>query len=503
MATTNRIISNFIWRFFERFGAQAVTLIVSVVLARLLDPVVYGTVALVTVVTSLLQVFVDSGLGSALVQKKDADETDFSTVFYFNIASCTVLYIVLFFVAPLIAQFYEMPELTDVIRVLGLTLVIAGVKNIQQAYVSKHLLFRKFFFSTIGGTLVAAVVGITMAYYGFGVWAIVAQHLVNLAIDTLILWITVRWRPKLLFSFDRLKGLFSYGWKLLVSGLIDTGYRDVRQLIIGKLYSSEDLAFYNKGNLYPNFIASNLTASIDSVLFPVMSESQNSVQTVKNMTRRAIKIGSFIIWPMMIGLTACGQAFTSVLLGEKWLPCVPFLQIFCFVYAFYPIHTANLNAIKAMGRSDLFLTLEIIKKAVGIAILIASMWFGPLVMAISSLATTVISSFINAFPNKKLLNYNYFEQIKDMLPAMALSLIMGGAVWCINLIGLSDILTLVIQVPLGVIMYIVGAKLFKFESFNYVLSLLKKLFKKEKKVEQHSECRITTDDEINIEKENK
>lgn len=480
MTNQKTVLSNLIWRFLERCGAQLVTFFVSVVLARILDPAVYGTIALVTVITSILQVFVDSGMGNALIQKKDADDTDFSTVFYFNIVMCLGLYAILFFLSPLIAGFYEMPELTNVIRVLGLTLVISGVKNVQQAYVSKHMLFKKFFFSTLGGTIGAAVVGIVMALCGFGVWALVAQHLFNLIVDTLILWLTVKWRPKKLFSWQRLKGLFSYGWKLLVSALIDTLYRDLRQLIIGKKYSTEDLAYYNKGQQFPNLIVTNINSSIDSVLLPTMSEAQNDKTVVKAMTRRAIKTSSFIMWPLMVGLGVCAEPIVRLLLTEKWLFCVPYLRIFCFTYAFYPIHTANLNAIKAMGRSDLFLTLEIIKKAVGMALLLSSMWFGVMVMAYSLLVSTVISSIINAFPNRKLLKYGYLEQIKDILPSILLSAVMGAAVYCVQFLSLPDVWTLLIQVPLGALIYVAGAKTFKLESFDYVWNLLKKLFKKDK-----------------------
>lgn len=481
------VFTNLIWRFLERCGAQLVTFVVSIVLARILDPEVYGTIALVTVIMTILQVFIDSGFGSALIQKKDADELDFSTVFYFNVVVCLVLYAILFFTAPLIASFYGIVELVDIIRVLGLTLIISGLKNVQQAYVSKHMLFKKFFFSTLGGTIGAAVIGIVMALYGFGVWALVAQHLFNLIIDTMILWFTVKWRPKLLFSFTRLKGLFTFGWKILVSALINTVYNDIRQLIIAKKYSTEDLAFYNKGKQFPNLLVTNINSSIDSVLLPAMSNEQSDKTVVKQMTRRAIKTSSFLIWPFMMGLAVCAEPIVKLLLTEKWLFCVPYLRIFCFIYAFYPIHTANLNAIKAMGRSDLFLRLEIIKKVIGIVVLLSTMWFGVLIMAYSLLFTTVIASIVNAFPNKKLLGYSYFEQIKDMLPAILLSCLMGAIVLPISFIGLNDILTLIIQVPLGVLIYAGGAKLFKFESMGYMINLLKRFFKKGKNNSQPSQ----------------
>ena len=467
------IVSNFLWRFLERCGAQGVTFIVSIVLARILDPTVYGTVALVTVFTTIMQVFVDSGLGNALIQKKNADDLDFSTVFYFNIVVCLALYGIMFVAAPLIARFYEMPELTPVVRVLSLTLIISGVKNVQQAYVSRNMLFKRFFFATLGGTVGAAVIGIWMAYRGYGVWALVAQNLFNLTLDTLILWLTVKWRPKLMFSFERLKTLFSFGWKLLVSAILDTVYNDLRQLIIGKLYTSGDLAQYNRGEQFPKLIVSNINTSIDSVLLPTMSSEQDHKERVRSMTRRAIRTSTYLMMPMMVGLAICAEPMVRLILTEKWLPCVPFLRIFCFTYAFYPIHTANLNAIKAMGRSDMFLKLEIIKKVMGMVVLLSTMWFGVMTMAYSLLFTSVLSQIINSWPNRKLLDYKYSEQFKDMLPQILLSLAMGAIVYCVSFLNLSDIATLCIQVPLGAAIYFGASWILKLESFKYVLDVLK------------------------------
>ena len=481
---SNKIFNNLIWRFAERCGAQGVTFIVSIVLARLLAPSVYGTVALVTVFTAILQVFVDSGLGNALIQKKDADDLDFSTVFYFNIAMCMVLYAVMFSTAPLIAHFYEMPELTLVIRVLSLTLIISGVKNVQQAYVSRHLLFRKFFFATLGGTIGAAAVGIWMAYHGYGVWALVAQNIFNQAIDTVILWLTVKWRPKRMFSLQRFKGLFSYGWKLLASALLDVTYNDLRQLIIGKLYTAEDLAQYNQGRQFPSVIVSNINTSIDSVLLPAMSSEQNDRTRVRAMTRKAIRTSTYLMMPMMMGLAVCAEPLVRLVLTEKWLPCVPFLRIFCFTYAFQPIHTANLNAIKAMGRSDLFLKLEIVKKAVGVTVLISTMWFGVMAMAYSLLFTSILGQLINSWPNRKLLDYKYSEQLKDMLPQIGLSVLMGAAVYCVQFLGISDVLTLLLQILLGVGLYVGGSALLGFETFTYTISTLKKYFPHHYKMER-------------------
>jgi len=481
MGNKESVTSNLLWRFFERCGAQGVTFIVSVVLARLLDPDLYGTIALVTVFTTIMQVFVDSGMGNALIQKKDADNLDFSSVFYFNMIMCSGLYILMFFTAPLIAWFYDMPELTAIVRVLSLILIISGIKNVQQAYVSRHMLFKKFFFATLGGTIGAAVVGIAMAYAGFGVWALVAQMLFNATVDTIILWITVKWRPKKMFSLQRLKGLFSYGWKLLISSLIDTVYNDVRQLIIGKRYSKSDLAQYNQGKKFPQLIVTNINTSIDSVLLPTMSKAQDDPETVKNMTRRSIKISTYIMMPFMVGIAVCAKPLVSLVLTDKWLPCVPFLRIFCFSYAFWPIHTANLNAIKAMGRSDLFLILEIIKKVVGTIAIVSTMFISPMAMAYSLLIVSVLSQLINSWPNRKLLGYSYENQLMDMLPQIVLSTVMGVIVYSVQLIGLVNWLTLLIQIPLGVLVYISLSKIFHIDSYNYMISTIKGLFKKRKK----------------------
>ena len=300
-----KVLNNFIWRMAERFGAQIVSFIVSIVLARMLAPEYYGTIALVMVFINILQVFVDSGLGTALIQKKDADDLDFSSVFYFNLIVCLLIYAGIFIAAPYIAKFYSDDSLTTIIRVISLTIVVSGVKGIQQSYVSRNMLFKRFFFSTLGGTIFSAFLGIYMAYVGYGIWALVMQQLSNIVVDTLILWMTVKWRPQKKFSWNRLTQLLSFGWKLLVSALLENVYNNLRNLIIGKLYSSSDLAFYNQGDKFPKVIVLNINASIDSVLLPSMSSVQDDHNKVKNMTRRAIKISTYIMAPLMMGMAFC------------------------------------------------------------------------------------------------------------------------------------------------------------------------------------------------------
>lgn len=472
------VLSGLIWRWLERVGAQGVQFIVSLVLARLLAPEVFGTIALINVFIAILEVFVDSGLGNSLIQKKEADDLDFSTVFYFNMVVCCVLYVGLFLVAPFIAEFYNMPELVWPIRAIGLILVISGVKNVQQAYVSRTMQFKLFFYATLCGTIGAAVLGIWMAVAGFGIWALIAQSLFNSTVDTIILWCTVKWRPRRMFSWERLKVLLTFGWKLLVSSLLDTGYNRLRQMVIGKLYTPSSLAFYDKGSHFPAIVVNNITSSINSVLFPAMSSEQDNKEIIRSLTRRAIKTSSYVMWPLMMGLCACAESIVTILLTEKWLPCVPYLRIFCITYAFYPIHAANLNAIKAMGRSDIFLKLEIIKKAIGLGLLFITMYHGVMAIAYSLLVSSFTSQIINSWPNRKLLYYRYEEQLKDILPSIALSVIMFAIVWSIKFLHLNIIVTFIIQMLSGVAIYISGSLIFKIESFSYLLALFGELRKR-------------------------
>ena len=480
MEKRQNVISNLIWRFLERCGSQLVAMVVQIVLARLLAPDIFGTVAKVTIITSILMVFVDSGMANSLIQKKDPDDLDFSSVFYFNLVFCIAIYVLLYFSAPLLSRFYKDEALTAIVRVLGLTIIVSGVRNVQQAYVSKTLQFKRFFFATLGGTLFSAVLGIAMAYMGYGVWALVAQQLANVTVNTGILWLTVKWRPKMMFSITRLGALLSYGWKLLVSGLLETVYMRLREILIAVFYTDADLAYYNRGNSLPLLLVENINSSIDSVLLPVLSDQQDNKERVREMTRRAIRISSYIMMPLMMGLAVCAEPVVRLLLTDKWLPCLPYLRIFCFSYAFYPLHTANLNAIKAMGRSDLFLTLEIIKKLIGVIVLALTVRHGVYAMALSLLFVSLVSQLINAWPNRKLLDYPYIHQLRDMLPSILLSCLMGLCVYPIQWLGWSDWLVLPLQVLAGVGVYVLGSLIFRLDSFGYLLSTAKKLLHKAK-----------------------
>lgn len=470
----SKIVWGLVWKFAERISAQAISLIVSIVLARLLSPNEYGAVALVMVFITLANVFVTNGLGSSLIQKKNADNIDFSSVFFANIALSLILYAIIFFVAPVIAVYYELPVLKPALRVLGIRIVIAAINSVQQAYVSKKMLFKRFFWSTLAGTAISAIVGIAMAYNGFGVWALVAQYLVNTTVDTLVLWFTVRWRPEFAFSLARTKGLLRFGWKILVSALIDSGYKQIRSLVIGKVYSEADLAYYNNGDKYPSLLVTNIIASISSVLYPALSNEQDDMFRIKQMTRRAIKITAFLMWPLMVGLAVCAEAFVKVILTDKWLPCVPYIRIFCFSYALWPIHTANLQALNAMGRSDLFLKLEIIKKTLGLVLLIFSLRISPMAIAISLIVSDVVSVFVNAYPNTKILKYSFKEQLSDLLRPMLVSIVMGGCIFPVVYLEIRPILVLLLQIIIGAVCYFLLSIIFQKESSRYIFDMLKR-----------------------------
>lgn len=478
----NGLVVNLFWKFSERILAQLITLIVSIVLARILDPSHYGTVSLVMIFITIANVFVSDGFGNALIQKKDADKLDFSSVLFFNIGFSVILYLILFFCAPLISSFYgEGYEiLIPVLRVLGLRLIPAGINSVQHAYVSKHMMFRKFFWSTLFGTLLSGGVGISMAYLGFGVWALVAQYLTNTVVDTIVLAITLGNIFCFQFSFDRVKKLLGFGSRILASGLLIVVYQEVRALIIGKLYSAQDLAFYEKGKSFPNLIVTNVNTSIGAVLFPKMANDQDDLAKVKETTRNSIRFSAYIMCPMMLGLAAVAPTFVRLVLTEKWMPCVPLLQLFCIVYLLQPIHTANMQAIKAVGRSDILLKLEITKKIIELVTILITMWFGVPAIVVGMAVCATFFTLFNAYPNIRLINYQFKEQMMDIVPSIVMSAMMFIVVYFIQLLPISDFPLLVLQVIIGGIVYLALSVLTKNTVFTYIISYLKMIAKNKK-----------------------
>ena len=471
----SNIIPNMFWKFAERTGAQGVSFVVAIVLARLLSPAEFGLIAMVTVFISIANVFVASGFGSALIQKKDVDNLDYSSIFFLNIGLSIMLYGIIFVSAPIVANFYGYEILTPVMRVLGLRLILAAINTVQQAYVARNMIFKKFFYATLGGTLMSGIVGIVMAYMGFGVWALVAQYMVNTTVDTIVLWFTVKWRPQLQFSIIRVKSLFSFGWKLLFAGLLDTLNSQSRQLIIGKMYSPSDLAYYNKGLQFPALIMVNINTSISAVMFPVVSKVQNDMNLLKELTRKSIRVSSYFIFPMMMGMAVVAEPMVRVLLTEKWIMTVPYLRIFCFTHAIIIMQIAMQNAIMARGRSDVFLKMDIISKVLGITLLICVMRQGVMAIALISIVTGTFNVVMKAIVSKRMICYTYREHLSDNVPILIGATIMGAAVYLINLLGFSSIITMCIQIPLGIVIYLLLSLLFKLEGFTFVVGYVKTL----------------------------
>ena len=474
------VIKSLIFKFMERAGYQGIAFIVQIVLARLLDPTDYGMLTLLTIFISVSQVFVQSGLNTALIQRKDIKEDDYSSIFYVSLFIAVVLYIVLFFTAPYIAAFYNMPPLKTVLRVLALVLIPGAFNSIQNAKVAREMRFGELMLCTIGAVFISGAIGITMAWMGLGVWALVGQQLSSRIAICILLLTIVKWRPRPVLEFDRVKKLFSFGWKLMVSALIDTIFRELQSLVIGKKYDAGMLGYYNRGKQFPDIIINNINGAIQSVMLPALSKHVGDNEKIKSMMRRSIVTSSFLIFPICMGLAVVARPMVHLVLTDKWLPCVPYLQAYCFVYAFWPIHTANLQALNAQGRSGVFLILEIIKKAYGLGILVITVVFfrSPLAIVLGQCCTTLLSCFVNAAPNKRLLNYGYSEQMKDILPSFGIAVAMGAVVYSINFLHIGAAMTLLLQLMTGVIVYVLLAKLFKLECFDYILSMLNKFLKR-------------------------
>lgn len=464
--------AGFFWKLLERFGVQGISFILQIVLARLLDPEHYGVLSIMIIFTTLANVFVQNGFNTSLIQNKDVTEEDYSSVFWVSLGISGILYFLIFLTAPLISKFYNAPDLVAPLRVLALMLFPGALNSVQLAKVSREMDFKKVFWGNIGGVVVSGVAGIVIAYMGGGLWALVVQTLLNVIVACLVMQFTVRLKIYFVINWKRVRILFAYGWKLLISGLLDTLYQDLRSLVIGKKYDSGTLGYYNRGKQFPQFITSIVNGTVQSVMLPAISAEQDDREKVKRMMRTSIDMSAYIIFPVMAGLAAVAEPLVTLLLTEKWLPCVPYMQVYCFTFAFYPVHSCNLQAINAMGRSDLYLKLEIIKKSYSIiALAIAVLCFdSPLAIAMVGLITTWISWFVNAWPNKKLLGYSMKEQTVDLVPSMVMSLMMAGVVLLIGTLQIHVLLKLVLQIITGIAVYFLMSAIVKPEPYKMLMS---------------------------------
>lgn len=481
MAKKNSIGSGLIWSFGERITAQLVTTVVGIVLARLLDPEHYGIIAIVNVLITLCNVFVASGMGSALVQKKEITEADYDTAFLISLMISLVMYGLLFLAAPVIASFYAMPLLKGVIRVMGLRLPLASVNTIQQAKVQREMSFKRFFIATLFGTVLSGIVGILLAWKGFGVWALVAQYLTNTTVDTVVLLFVEKWMPGLHFSKENAKRIFSFGWKVLATDLVYTVEGDIRSLIVGKVFGSADLAFYDQGQKYPSLLVTNLNTAINKVMLPAFSRTQEDVEQLKSMLRRAISVGVFLLAPMLVGFAAVAENFIRLVLTEKWLPCLPFLQIFCIMYLTRPLETACHQALLAIGRSDTALRIMVEINAVELtAVLIATfLLHNVFLVAVGALLSTLVSLCGFLHNADKLLGYRPGEQAADLLPTLGCSLVMGAAVLLIGKLPMNCLTALTVQIAVGALVYILLARFLKLEAFSWMMGMLRRKGNKE------------------------
>ena len=467
------IASNALWRILERCASEGVTIAVSVILLRLLSPPEYGVVAIITTIIMVLNVFLTSGLADSLIQKKDADNLDFSTLFWVNVGVAATLYTAMFILAPSIARFYELPELTALIRVLSLRLIITSVNSIQCAYVARNMLFKKYFISTLSSKIGSGVLGIAIALMGGGAWALVAQNLSLLLIETVIIWFRVRWRPEFRFSMDRARKLLGFGWKIMAYQFATTVSNQARSFIIGKKYSSEDLAFYSKGNQFPSAISSNLSTIVNSIIFPVLSHYQDDRALVKAHFRKALSLLTYCIFPLLIGLASISIQLVTFLYTEKWLNMVPYLRIACVTYMIFAMELPIRLLINSVGFSTVTMKVELSKCAFTLIVVAISMIYGVMTVAFSMIICELFTLTLYLIKANRIIQYTLIEYIHDIIPNLLISLCMGTCVLMISMIKTSTILSLCIQVMTGAFVYILLSKLFRIDSFIMVKRMLK------------------------------
>lgn len=473
-------IKSLFWKLFEQGGSAVVTLVVQIVMARLLAPDEFGMLAIMLVFVNIGNVIVQSGLNTAIIQANDANEDDYSTVFWMSLSISVVLYVVLFLAAPFIADFYETPAAVAPLRVLLLILMVNAYNAIQEAIVARNLEFQKTARATVTAGLVSGAVGIAVALMGGGIWALVVQQLLQQGCKCLVLALQVPWKPRLVFHIERARMFFGFGWKLLASGILEQAYQGLSDLLIGKVFNTTELGYVSQGKKYPQALGTLLDGAIQPVMLSAVSRVQDDAVMVKRLARRALKTSTYLVAPCMLLFALVARPIVVMLLGEQWLPSVPFLQMYCIVYAMLPIHTTNLQVLNGMGRSDLFLTLEVIKKIVGITILCFTTFVLRNLYAIVGgyIVNALICTFINASPNKRVIGYDYLEQVRDICPAFILAAVAAGAAWPLSLVITSNLLLIVAQLVVMFGVYCLLSWLLHVEEFEYLLNTAKGFFGK-------------------------
>lgn len=462
------------WSSVDRFSSQGISFVFSIFLARILDISDYGIVAMIVVFMAVAQAFVDSGFSSALIRKPDLNEEDKSTAFYFNIVVGLACYGILFIASPLIANFYDEPLLSPIIRVTGLSIIFNSLCVVQRALFTIAVDFKTQAIISLACTVISGVVGLVMAYNGYGVWALVAQSTVSTFFNFVLLWLCSRWRPVTRFSKASFRYLFNFGSKLLASGLLDTLYNNAYPIVIGKFYNSAQLGLYSRAQSYASLPSSNITGILQRVTFPVLSLMQDDDERLALNYRRLLRVSAFVVFPLMVMLAAVAAPLIRVMITSKWDGCVGFLQILSLAMMWYPIHAINLNLLQVKGRSDLFLRLEIYKKILGVLILICTIPLGVTAMCWGLVVGSVFSLVMNTYYTGKLIKVGFFIQMKDLLPTLVNSVIMGGiAYYIVNNID-SSIISLIAACSMATAFYFTTSYLLKFPELKEVLLIIKR-----------------------------
>lgn len=461
------------WSSVERFSVQGILFAVMIIMARILTPTDYGLVGMLSIFIAVSQTLIDSGFSQALIRKQDRSEVETSTVFFFNIAVGIGLYAIMWFCSPLIARFYDEPTLTPLTRAISLGFVFNSLAVVQRAQLTSLLDFKTQAKATMMGAILSGVAGIWMAYAGYGVWAIVAQQLVNTGVSVILLWIMTRWKPSWVYSWKSFRELFNFGSKMLASGLLDTIYNNMYTIIIGKVFKASDLGYYTRSSQFSDFASSNITMIFQRVSYPVLCTIQNDNSRLAEVYRRLLKTSAFIIFPLMMGLAAVAKPFIITFLTEKWLFSATILVPLCFSGMWYPVHVINLNLLQVKGRSDLFLRLEILKKIIGVTALCISMQFGLLALCWTGVATSIFNLIINTYYSGKLINFGFFSQMRELLHIWILSFCMGVIVYAtVTYINMHPVVSLTIGVAEGIIIYSGAARLLHFPEFKELTDIL-------------------------------
>lgn len=468
------VVSSILYKLFERIGVKGIGFVISVILARLLDPKVFGVVAIIMAVNAISQTFVDSGLSTALVQNRTVNDEDYSTVFYISFCISVFMYIILFFFAPQIESYYKIDGFKLPFRVLTITLLFYSYNSIQVSKLTREMKFNKMFFCNTIITLISGILGVVMAYKGFKLWSLVIYYLSNAILSCVVYAIVEKWYPKRVFSVLRAKELFDYGYKILISGLLSGIFSNIRTFIVGRIYSPADLGYYNRGEQIPSLISNTLDSVFNSVMLPVYSESQDDDTRLRSMLSRTVSLNSFVNFPLMSGLAVTAAPLVQLLYTEKWMFCVPYLQILSIANMTISISSPCLVFIKASGKSDIYLKLEIVRRTVMCGILILSVSFHSLLaIAIGVLVSMVVDVAIIMVPVKELIGYSCYDQLKDIFPSLLISIVMCGVVYGINFIGISAKITIILQIFAGIGVYFGISWLFKVKSLTYLISKIK------------------------------